>query len=38
VKKQAPPQIKKAAGSARKTGGWLGGAGGAQDLDKWYGE
>ena len=37
VKKAAPPSIKKATGSKR-TGGWLGGAGGAQDLDKWYGE
>eukprot|EP01025_Chloroclados_australasicus_P030500 TRINITY_DN305_c0_g1_i6.p1 TRINITY_DN305_c0_g1~~TRINITY_DN305_c0_g1_i6.p1 ORF type:complete len:301 (-),score=42.47 TRINITY_DN305_c0_g1_i6:263-1165(-) len=27
---------KKATG-AKKTGGWLGGKGGAQDLDKWYG-
>jgi hypothetical protein len=37
VKKAAPPSIKKAIGG-KKTGGWLGGAGGAQDLDKWYGE
>ena len=34
---------KKAPAAARKTGakatkGWLGGAGGAQDLDRWYGE
>ena len=37
VKKAAPPAIKKATGG-KKTGGWFGGAGGAQDLDKWYGE
>ncbi len=25
-------------GGSRRTGGWLGGAGGAQGLDKWYGK
>ena len=47
--KQAPKPIKKAASQAssqvnraskaasRASKGWLGGAGGAQDLDNWYG-
>ena len=38
VKKAAPSAFKKATGGKKSTGGWLGGAGGAQDLDKWYGE
>eukprot|EP01023_Acetabularia_acetabulum_P045026 TRINITY_DN4553_c0_g1_i2.p1 TRINITY_DN4553_c0_g1~~TRINITY_DN4553_c0_g1_i2.p1 ORF type:complete len:299 (-),score=93.10 TRINITY_DN4553_c0_g1_i2:208-1104(-) len=33
AKKAAP----KKGGAGKKTGGWLGGEGGAQDLDKWYG-
>eukprot|EP01023_Acetabularia_acetabulum_P045025 TRINITY_DN4553_c0_g1_i1.p1 TRINITY_DN4553_c0_g1~~TRINITY_DN4553_c0_g1_i1.p1 ORF type:complete len:278 (-),score=89.44 TRINITY_DN4553_c0_g1_i1:208-1041(-) len=33
LKKAAP----KKGGAGKKTGGWLGGEGGAQDLDKWYG-
>ncbi len=37
VAKQATKQVKKAA-SGKKTKGWFGGVGGAQDLDKWYGE
>ena len=40
--KSAPSPFKKAqkavSGSSKKTKGWLGGAGGAQGLDKWYGE
>lgn len=40
--KKAAPSTKKVQSVARKAvsakGGWLGGAGGAQDLDKWYGE
>ena len=38
--KKAPAPFKKAAKKATGGGGkgWLGGAGGAQDLDKWYGE
>lgn len=38
VKKQAPAKAKKAVGGGGRTKGWFGGAGGAQDLDKWYGE
>ena len=44
AKKSAPSPIKKAqkavsrASSGKKTKGWLGGAGGAQGLDKWYGK
>eukprot|EP01025_Chloroclados_australasicus_P006339 TRINITY_DN1204_c0_g1_i1.p2 TRINITY_DN1204_c0_g1~~TRINITY_DN1204_c0_g1_i1.p2 ORF type:complete len:307 (-),score=51.21 TRINITY_DN1204_c0_g1_i1:265-1185(-) len=33
---KAKASAKKASGT-KKTGGWLGGEGGAQDLDKWYG-
>eukprot|EP01026_Neomeris_dumetosa_P060758 TRINITY_DN572_c0_g2_i3.p1 TRINITY_DN572_c0_g2~~TRINITY_DN572_c0_g2_i3.p1 ORF type:complete len:313 (-),score=67.22 TRINITY_DN572_c0_g2_i3:246-1184(-) len=38
-KKSAPKKAapKKSSGGAKKTGGWLGGQGGAQSLDKWYG-
>lgn len=39
--KAAPKTVKKAAPVKRSssgTKGWLGGEGGAQDLDKWYGE
>jgi hypothetical protein len=39
--KQAPKAAKKAAvkpSGTKTTRGWLGGAGGAQGLDKWYGE
>eukprot|EP01023_Acetabularia_acetabulum_P009499 TRINITY_DN1426_c0_g2_i1.p1 TRINITY_DN1426_c0_g2~~TRINITY_DN1426_c0_g2_i1.p1 ORF type:complete len:301 (-),score=101.62 TRINITY_DN1426_c0_g2_i1:265-1167(-) len=38
--KSAPkrsPSPKKSAAGTKKTGGWLGGEGGAQNLDKWYG-
>jgi len=35
AKKAAP--AKKPSSGTKKTGGWLGGEGGAQDLDKWYG-
>ena len=42
AKKSAPSPFKKAqkavSGSGKKTKGWLGGAGGAQGLDRWYGE
>ena len=44
AKKSAPSPIKKAqkavsrASGGKKTKGWLGGAGGAQGLDKWYGK
>lgn len=38
VARAAPKVARKAAGGGRATKGWLGGAGGAQDLDKWYGE
>jgi len=44
AKKSAPSPFKKAqkavskASGSRKTKGWLGGVGGAQGLDKWYGE
>jgi hypothetical protein len=37
VTKKATQQIKKATGGKR-TKGWFGGVGGAQDLDKWYGK
>ena len=41
VQRQAPSPIKKAQSAlksgSKRTKGWLGGAGGAQDLDKWYG-
>ncbi len=37
VQKQATKQVKKVA-SGKKTKGWFGGVGGAQDLDKWYGK
>lgn len=36
--KKAQKAVSKASGSSRKTKGWLGGVGGAQGLDKWYGE
>lgn len=36
VKKATPAPVKRAVSGATK--GWLGGDGGAQDLDKWYGE
>ena len=41
--KKGTQTVKKAAkkatkGGTRSTGGWLGGAGGAQGLEKWYGE
>ena len=40
--KSAPSPIKKAqkavSRGGKKTKGWLGGAGGAQGLDKWYGK
>lgn len=35
VKKAVPATIKR---SASGTKGWLGGEGGAQNLDKWYGK
>ena len=42
AQKTAPSPIKKAqkavSGNSKRTKGWLGGAGGAQGLDKWYGE
>jgi hypothetical protein len=31
-------QVVKPSGGSKTTRGWLGGAGGAQNLDKWYGE
>jgi len=38
VKRAAPAPVRRAASSGgKRTGGWLGGAGGAADLDKWYG-
>ena len=35
---QAVKKTAKKAGGSKRTGGWLGGEGGAQGLDKWYGE
>ncbi len=41
AQKKAPSPIKKAQSAlksgTKRTKGWFGGAGGAQDLDKWYG-
>ncbi len=37
VKKAAPAPKPKSSGGTRKTKGWFGDEGGAQDLDKWYG-
>ena len=36
--KKAPSRAKSAVAGGSKTKGWFGGEGGAQDLDKWYGE
>jgi light-harvesting complex II chlorophyll a/b binding protein 5 len=37
VANKASAQVKKVASAAKRSGGWLGGAGGAENLDKWYG-
>jgi hypothetical protein len=38
VKKAQPvKRVSQRSGSGGKSGGWLGGSGGAQNLDKWYG-
>ena len=36
IKKAAPAAVRPR--SSSKSGGWLGGEGGAQNLSKWYGE
>lgn len=36
--KKAAKKVVKPSGGSKTTRGWLGGAGGAQGLDKWYGE
>ena len=38
VAKKAPAKAKQALGGGGRTKGWFGGAGGPQDLDRWYGE
>lgn len=38
VKKTAKKVSKATKGGTKSTGGWLGGEGGAQGLEKWYGE